>query len=98
MVLLKKVRRPATARLMSVLVGLRSSVVNRGNCTFSMSSGATFTYGTLCKHTVTIVRKCTQDGYICVQMAASVCWWNMKHEGAVGKVKHKFITLSLPLK
>lgn len=30
-VLLKKVRRPATARLMSVLVGLRSRVVNRGN-------------------------------------------------------------------
>lgn len=29
-VLLKKVRRPATARLMSVLVGLRSRVVNRG--------------------------------------------------------------------
>ena len=46
MVLLKKVSRPATARLMSVLVGLRSRVVNRGNCTFRMSSGATFTYGT----------------------------------------------------
>lgn len=30
-VLLKKVRRPATARLMSVLVGLMSKVVNRGN-------------------------------------------------------------------
>ena len=45
-VLLKKVRRPATARLMSVLVGLMSSVVKRGNWTFRMSSGATFTYGT----------------------------------------------------
>lgn len=44
--LLKNVSSPATAMLMSVLVGLRSSVVKRGNCTFSMSSGATFTYGT----------------------------------------------------
>lgn len=42
-VLLKKVRRPATARLMSVLVGLRSRVVNRGTWTFRMSSGATLT-------------------------------------------------------
>ncbi len=44
--LLKNVSSPATAMLMSELVGLRSSVVKRGNCTFSMSSGATFTYGT----------------------------------------------------
>lgn len=44
--LLKNVSSPATAMLMSVLVGLRSSVVKRGNWTFSMSSGATFTYGT----------------------------------------------------
>ena len=41
--LLKKVRSPATARLMSVLVGLRSSVVKRGNWTFRISSGATLT-------------------------------------------------------
>lgn len=51
-VLLKKVRRPATARLMSVLVGLRSRVVKRGTWTFRMSSGATLTYGT-CKGTET---------------------------------------------
>lgn len=66
-VLLKKVRRPATARLMSVLVGLRSSVVKRGNWTFRMSSGATFTYGTWGERTQDVSHEASAftDGPFC---------------------------------
>lgn len=45
-VLLKNLRSPVTAMLMSVLVGLMFRVVNLWNWTFRMSSGATLRYGT----------------------------------------------------
>lgn len=41
MVQLKKFRIPATATLMSVLLGWRLSVVKRWSCSFRNSSGAT---------------------------------------------------------
>lgn len=70
-VLLKKVRRPATARLMSVLVGLRSRVVKRGTWTFRMSSGATLTYGT-CKGTET-EHTCWRLNYSNISMQFCSC-------------------------